>query len=317
MVTFDNLYELIVKNKTIAIFSHMSPDGDTVGSALALFMALKKAGKTVHYFCDGFFDNKLSSLPCAEKVNPEPLSKYDLSIAIDSSDYERLGRMGSVFDKGKYKMVIDHHKSHINYGNMDYLDIRASTGEIIFEFLDKFLNQYIDEKIAECIYVAILTDSGAFAYENISKKTFEVMCKLYDYNVDYNAVYYKHMKSQTLPSFLLKKRAYSGIMFLCNNKIAVVKYTQKDFAETGADIFGTSTILADIISIEDVQIALSFTEVHDKTYKISIRTKKPIDASEIAREFGGGGHVCAAGLSLNGYYENILDDVLKVCKDNL
>ncbi len=317
MSALDKIYQLIIRSDTIAVFVHTSPDGDAVGCALAMQTVLRKLGKTVHFFCDGSFDDKLNAIPNAQSVNPEPLTQYALALAVDCSDLNRLGIYSGLFVAAGQKAVIDHHISHVNFGNVDYVEQRSANGEIVFEFLDTYFRQYIDAEVAEALYVAIITDSGAFAYEHVSGNTYGIVEKLYDYGVDFNAVYYKQMREISLGTFKLRRIVLDRADFFCNNKIVFIVYYRKDFEATGTTIHNTSQIISDLINIDCVQIAVSFTEVQDNSFKVSIRTKNPINASDIAANFGGGGHANAAGLRINGFIGNVIDTLLKVCKDNL
>ena len=317
MISYDKLISLIDVAKNIAIIGHISPDGDTFGCCLAFQSVLLKMGKTVDFFCEGEVEKSLAENFGDYTVNPSALKVYDLAIAVDCSSHDRLGIYFSLFRSSRKKVVIDHHISHRNFGDLDLVEIRSSTGEMIFELVEKYYPSFIDDEFAKYIYISVLTDSGAFAFDAVSSDTFAIMAKLYKRKVDFAGIYYSLMRNQKLSSFRVQSFAKSNAVFFCQNQIAFITFTLEDFARFGGEESDTFGAINDIININEVKIAVSITEAKKYSFKVSVRTKDPISSAEIAKSFGGGGHKNAAGFRINGYKENVIDDILKICKDNL
>ena len=317
MINYERLLPLINASKNVAIISHVIPDGDTLGCGLAFQSVLLKMGKTVDFFCDGEVEDNLLKVLGNFKMNEQTVQSYDLAIAIDSSSFDRLGIYYNLFRKSKKRVVIDHHISHQKFGDIDFVEIRSATGEMIFDLVEKHYSHYIDEYFAKCIYLSILTDSGAFAFDSVSKETFEIISKLYNYKVNFANIYYELMRNQKLSTFKVQSYAKNKALFFARNQIAFITFSLADFQKNNGVESDTFGAINDIINIEEVKIAVSLTEVNARNFRVSVRTKGEISASEIAQSFGGGGHKNASGFRINGYLENVIDDILKVCKDNL
>lgn len=317
MKTYNSIEKIVSDASSIGVFSHKNPDGDTVASALALVLVFRKLGKKAELVCDDALDPKLAILPKIELYNSRDINTYDAAIAVDCSELERLGGAMKLFRNAKNKVAIDHHITHVRFANVTLLEERSSTAEIVFDFLKTCYPSYIDSEIAEILFAGIITDSGGFGNSSVNSATHLAAAELLNYGFDADRIYYHFIKAHTYDTFRLKMIALPKTMFFASRQIAVVFFSQKDFKETNTDIQNTSGLLYDVINIEDVVIAVSVSEVGDKNFKISVRTKGNADAARIALAFGGGGHKRAAGFIRNGHIENVIDDIVKVCADNL
>lgn len=306
----------IKKANTIAIISHINPDGDTVGSSLAIYKAVEMYGKKPYIFCDDAIAGKISVLDGKEKYNIEYLKKYDLAIAVDCADMERMGCSISEFRKAKRKMVIDHHKTNNKYGDVNLLDINSAATAQITTFL---LNEMglLNEDIAKLLYSGLVTDSGGFSFSSVTAETMRAAGILLKYDIKAHEICEHFMKKIKFDVYKLKSRVLNNAKFYDNNTIGIITFTQKDFDETNTDTSCTEGIITNIINIIGVKVALAISEVSNLNYKISIRTGEEVDASKIALVFGGGGHKNAAGLRLNGFYEDILEKLLKAVRDEI
>lgn len=313
---FDAINAEIKKANSIAVYCHRNPDGDTLGCALSLYFAFSAMNKSVEVYCDGEIPQKYREMNGVEIITAPTKRTHDLSFAVDVSTMGQLGGSLKSFLSSKRLIALDHHKSHEKFAEITYVDSSASAcAEIVFEYLNH--SKRLTNDIAELLFTGIVTDSGCFQFSSTTKRTHEIACELMSYDFDASAVIYRHFKRITPSVFALKNRAYTNAKFYEDGKIGIITFTQKDFEETGTSQFDTEGIITGIIDISTVEIAFAISEVGDKSYKISVRTKNYVDASDLASSFGGGGHLRAAGLRLNGFYEDIIEKLLKASRDRL
>ena len=315
----NDVVKMIKSANSIALFSHINPDCDTICSALALRLFLIKQGKKVSSFCDGDLKYDMTDLYSAEAVNQDaPQSSYDLTIAVDCATEDRLGKYGALFLKGKRTLSIDHHLADRTYAQNNFIDAHSgATAELIYMIIEKYDISAMDSNIAALLYTGLITDTGNFGFSNVGVRTLAIASALLSYNIPNSDISYKHFREIGFGAFKLKARALAKAQFFEGNKIGVISFTKEDFAATGTTSAQTANLVNEIVNIEGVEIAVSITEVHPNSYKVSIRTQKIVDANAIAAVFGGGGHKNASGFMINGFYGNVLDDILKACKDNL
>lgn len=320
---YNKIIDAIKKSDNIAIFVHVNPDGDAIGSALAMYTFLKKKQKNVHCFTPSINSSihpKLSFLPNVNVFNKESLAApYDLAIALDCGDAGRLSDENfNIFKKAKTKIVIDHHESHEKFSTLTLCEgDAASTTQILYKLLKKYDQNNIDKDIALQLYTGMVTDSGSFSYTSTSSETHEVAAELLAYGIDAGFVSRKVMKDTPYNLFNLKNRVLSKTKFYIDNQIAVIKFEDEDFKSTDTCEADTEGIINNILDIDTVEIAISIAEINDKAYKVSLRTKSRVNAANIARVFGGGGHANAAGCRLYGYYEDIYNKLLSVATEML
>lgn len=313
---FDAINAEIKKANRIAIYCHRNPDGDTLACALSVYFALSAAGKKVDVICDGNIPEKYQEMKGVGVVEYPDKRTHDLSFAVDVSTMGQLGGSLKSFLSSKRTVAIDHHKSHEKFADITYVDSTAAAcAEIVYEYLK--YSKRLSDAIAELLFTGIVTDSGCFQFSSTTKRTHEIACELLSYDFDSSAVIYRCFKRVTPNVFALKNRVYNKCKFYEDGKVGIITFRQSDFDETGTTQFDTEGIITSIIDISTVEIAFAISEVGEKSYKVSVRTKESVDASDLASEFGGGGHIRAAGLRLSGYYEDVVDKLLKVSRDRL
>lgn len=317
----DKCAKALLSASKVAIFSHINPDGDTLGSSLALYRALVLLGKQADLYCENDVKPFYSSMLGAEKYNKPTLDRYDLCVACDCGDLGRLGSLSDVFLSAKETLNIDHHKTNDRFAKVNLIFPQASsTCEIMFDLL-KLIDEKqscIDDDVAKLLYTGIVTDSGGFSYSNVSSHTHAVAGQLLKYDFDAAAICEKYLKSITINKFYLKVRVLQNARFFEDGAIGIIRFTQEDFAITNTSEEDTDGLINNIRNIDGVQVALAITDTAvANSFKVSIRTTDIVDASAIASTFGGGGHKNAAGCRLNGFYEDVKDKLLKACKDNL
>ncbi len=315
--TLDKIAAGLKKAQSIALFCHTNPDGDTVGSALALAHALRKSGKKADIYCDTAIPDRLkAALDGANEIEKPVKLAHDVSVAVDCSDLERLGGAYESYMSSPLRYSIDHHKSHRKMGALDAVDENAAaTGQLIFKLIRKLGE--MDAAEASLLYSAIVSDSGCFSYSSTTKETLSIAAELITYDFDAQEAVYKIFKRIYPSVFKLKCRVLNACRFYDGGKIAVIIFNKRDFEETGTDSSDTDGIISSVIDVEGVEAAFSIAEVAAHSYKISVRTKDAVDASDCAAVFGGGGHARAAGCRLNGFLEDIIEKLLKTARDRL
>lgn len=305
----DEFIDLIKSSNNIYLASHVQPDGDNIGSLLALGRALEKMNKDISIVKVDSIPKKFQFLPNMHFFQEPNIDEdIDLFIALDSGDMERLGVAKEIALKSKKIVNIDHHITNNNFGDLNIVSpLASSTGEIVYHII-KEMNIDIDEDIATCIYVAISTDTGSFMYDSTTMETHLIAADLLDKNIDLNKIIVNIYQSKTLEKTKLFIKSLNTLKIFKNGKIAIVKTTQKMLNDCGASIEDAEGLVSFIRDIEGVEVACILKEIDKKEIKISLRSKKEVDVSKISLKFNGGGHKRAAGCTI---YENI-DDAKKI-----
>ena len=311
---FAKAKSLVDNARHIAIICHISPDGDTLGSGLALYNSLKMYGKIPYIFCNGEPSDSLkASLPLSDRLNSVSRDAYDLAIAVDAADRERLGTCCEIFRRSKRTLVIDHHVSNKGFASVNVIvPSAAATAEIMYEFLMTLgaRGEYIDDTTARLLYTAIVTDSGAFAFSSVTDHTHLVASKLLRYDFVASDIIYDVMRKKSKKAYELSSRVLARTKFYDNDRIGVICFRKDDFKATDTTAKDTEGIIVNVINVDSVIVAIAISEIAENSYKISLRTKEGVDASEIAAFFGGGGHIRAAGLRIDGYFEDVVEKIV-------
>lgn len=318
MKTKTTITEIAEKLKTVKsalIFSHVRPDGDTLGSAAALKHALEKFGVECRLVCPSEIPQKFSFLSINENYTKLPdNARFDVHIAVDCSTEEMLGDYSTLFQSCKNTFNIDHHISNSLYAKYNYVCDRAANCENIYELITELFrgeeDKRIDERIATEIMLGIVTDTGAFAHSNVTENTLEVAAVLKKAGADLHEIVYKLFKEQKLVRARLFALVISGMKIYHDGKLAVISVRKTDFEKTGASTDMTEGFIDFPLSVEGVEVAVSIMETGDKKFKLSFRSKGTANVNEIASRFGGGGHILASGCMLNGYYEDVVDKIV-------
>ena len=318
---FANLKNEIEKAESIIVLSHVSPDGDTLGSNLALSIVLEKFfNKKVDSVYVGMLPNTYSYLPSFDKlVDVQTVDKnkvYDLAIAVDVASKDRMVYGTVLFDNAKLRANIDHHKTNIGYGNINIVEENSScVGAILYKiFKDWEIDIPLD--VARCLYTSLMTDTGCFKYENTKPETFMLAAELVKLGVSPNKEY--RACYETKPQSMVQFQAYvvSNTVFYNKGKIAFSKITRSDMSKFNATDDYTEGIVEVLRTSKDVEIAAILKETKEGYTKISLRSKT-VDLTPIVIEFGGGGHTFAAGCTIKKPIAIAFDKLLKRVQSEL
>jgi phosphoesterase RecJ-like protein len=302
--------------RSFLISTHQNPEGDAIGSILALGLALKSLGKEVQILTQDPVPEVLAFLPGAQEiVHRAPLDgRFDMAFALDCGDRARLGEEFNKV-KGIGKIVnIDHHVSNGFFGDVNLVDPRASSAaEIIFDLV-RILGAPFTREVAENIYTGLLTDTGSFHYSNTSPQTFAAARACVLAGVDPGEVSQKVYDTQPLPRLRLLPRVLDTLAFSEGGRVSSVIITQQMLKEAGATVAMTEDFINFPRSVQGVEVALLFREVTPQKYRVSMRSCGAVDVARIAGQFQGGGHPAASGCTVEGSLSEVQAKILKAVR---
>ncbi len=296
--------------KKIAILLHTRPDGDTIGSGLSLYHAIKNTyGVEADVLCDMPMPKKYFILNGVEKVSDKPASDYDLIIFSDCGDIKRVGTLPIIL-RGAHTISIDHHRTSENFSDENYIFPDAAATCVVMYEMFKQNNIEITKEMAELLYAGTMTDTGGFGHSNTDSSVLHMAGDLAEKGANPHLIMKGIFKSQSHEKLLFLGEALSKIKLHKDGSIATLVISQEMLDKYGLDSNSNEGLIDHSMSIEGVKIAINFLQVAKSRYKISIRSILGISASEIASFYGGGGHTQAAGLSMQGSIEEIMDKLL-------
>ena len=309
-IELDYIIDAINRASRIGIFTHMSPDGDAIGSSLALYLGLKQLKKEVDVITDEY-SKCFKFLPNIEDIKSKGDKSYDLAIAVDCATKGRLFDPKSSFDNSNMTVSIDHHISNTYYARLNYVEGNSpAVSKTLIKIL-KRLGVSINIEIGTCLMAGIITDSGGFRYSDVDDETFEFAANMLDVGVDISDIYYRTFDVKTRAQFELSKIATSRLKFYNKDRIAITYVTLKDMKSVKAQTGDHEGIVNVARNIEGVEVSIFLREDEDGTYKVSLRSNDNVNVSDVAELFGGGGHERAAGCVFNCPLEEAIKKLLK------
>jgi phosphoesterase RecJ-like protein len=306
--------DLIEKHERFAVTSHIRPDGDSLGSSLALCWILRGLKKDAEVVMCDRVPNAYTKLPGAEEVRlvADIDRDYDAVFVIECSDVTRPGLPRL---KDEFVVNIDHHSTTALFGSVNWIDsTAAAVGEMIYN-LAKAIGARITPELASCVYAALLTDTGSFHFSNTTERTFKIASELVRHGAQpaklSQAIFYSHPygKVKLVGAVLATlQRDESG-------RIAWITMTKDALRESGASEEDTDGIINYPLTIGEVEAAAFFRELPNSTYRISLRSKNRVNVARVAEQFGGGGHCNAAGFTIVADYEALSREVIDKLKE--
>lgn len=312
-MTLDNILEEIKKANSIVILTHENPDGDAIGSAAAMNLALKQIGKNADVIIPEY-PRTFDFLPGMQDVKQESaIDSYDLAISLDCATTKLLNGFAKYFDDAKSKVVIDHHGSNNMYGDYNYVDQDAPACAQLLLVLFNYYNIEITREIGTCILAGIITDTGGFRYDNVTSETFEFVSELCRKGVKVSKIYQRVFASMSKSKFNLHRIALDRLEFFENGQVAFTYITKKDEESVNAENGDYDGIVEQGRDIEGVEVSIFLRET-DKGIKASLRSKERANVSELCMIFGGGGHIRAAGCTMQCTIEQAKIQILNQVK---
>ncbi len=294
---------------SIAVSGHIRPDGDCVGSVMGLYLYLKKELPEAEV--DVYLEKPVEIFDCISHIediksefnNVDTGKIYDVFIVLDCAD-DRLGEVRVLYEKARKKINIDHHISNPGCGDVRIVEPeRSSTAELLYDLMDPAA---LDEEIARALYIGIIHDTGVLRYSNTAPHTLQVVSELIKFGFDFSKIIDDTFYEKTYVQTQIMGRAILESVRFMHDKciVSMVSRRMMDFYQvTPQDLDG---IVNQLLAVKGVECAIFMYEIRTLEYKISMRSKGRVDVAGVAMRFGGGGHVRAAGCTMNGtYHDNI------------
>jgi len=312
--TFEEIGRAFSEHQRFAILSHVRPDGDALGSQLALALSLKQLGKDVRVWNEDGMLEKYSFLARAQLLTKPPSGPedVDVAIALDTAIQNRLGTAFQAIRTAKIWINIDHHPSNPGYGDLVYVDPTApATGQILFELI-KSERLPFDRAIAENLYVAISTDTGSFQYPNTTARTFEIAAELVRAGVDVGRINQQVFENYPRRRVELLRELLRTMRFEGGGRVASFSLSLKTAAQLGVLPEDNEGLIDHLRAIRGVIVAVFFEELTDGKVRVSMRSKsEKTDVCAICQKFGGGGHTLAAGARVRGSLAEVEQRILE------
>lgn len=304
--------KLLKEKDNILILTHAHPDGDTLGCGFGLGRALLKMGKKVRVINSDEIPKKYDYLH--NDLEFEDF-KEDYVVAVDTATENLLGDLADVYG-GKINLCIDHHGTNTNYAEKTLLIETAAACEIVYEVICE-LGVQIDEKIASCLYTGITTDTGCFRYASSTPSTYRIAADLIEKGANNGLINRIMFETKTKTYVRLERLVMDGLKLFCDDQVAVIVVTQDMFKKSGSNEQETEALAPLTRQIEGVEVGVTIREKVDGTCKASLRTFDKVNAAEVAKFFGGGGHPQAAACRFDCGVDEALERIVEKCGELL
>lgn len=308
-MTLDEILIEIRKAETIVILTHESPDGDAIGSSLAVKIMLDNIGKKADVIIPEY-SRLFNFLPKVDEIKEESdISSYDLAIAVDCATLKRLAK-SEYFENAKKTIVIDHHGSNTMYGDLNYVNpVSPACCEVLAGMFD-YYGSNLTKDAGICIMTGIVTDTGGFQYNGITPETFEFTAELIRKGVDVPDIYKRTLRTKTKSNFELTKKVMDRMELLEDGKVTFTYINSQDEIEVGAEPGDHEGLVEIGREIEGVEVSIFIRQKDENSYKVSLRSTSYVNVSNICLMFGGGGHPRAAGALIQGNVEQVKEKIM-------
>jgi len=296
--------EAIRQRQRFVLTSHARPDGDAIGSQLAMAYALRRLGKEAHLVNKDAAPPQFQSFPGVTEiqVSPSVEGQYEAVIVMECSELSRTGVEG--FEK-YFVINIDHHQGNKKYGAVNWFDASAAAcGEMVFDVI-KALGVSLTPEIATHLYIAILTDTGGFHFSNITPRTFDICRQCTEAGARPEAIARAVYDSNTMARLRLMGAVLHNLEFECSGRAVVANLSLRLLHDTGATHEDADGLINIPLTVGDIQAVAFFKEITPDSHRVSLRSKGEIDVNRVAAAFNGGGHKNAAGCTLDGTYPEV------------
>lgn len=307
----NSIFETINNSQNIVILAHQKPDGDAVGSSLAMYHVLKNMNKTVDIILEDV-PNTFKFLKLIDEVKQNTDKSYDLGIVLDCSKKERIGVSEEILNNCKRSISIDHHKSNTNYCDINYVEENTSSCAQVLYYLFKEMNISVDAPICEALLLGVLTDTNGYSNDNVDAKTMQMVKEIMELGIDHYRIYHEVLCKQTKAQMALNNIARERLVFYAGGKIAYTYITSDDMKKVGAAAGDHEGLVEIGRNIEGVEVSLFIRE--EDGYRYSLRSNGNVNVCEIAELFNGGGHKVAAGGIITANSEETKDALINEIK---
>jgi phosphoesterase RecJ-like protein len=306
----EQILQLIREHNQFVIAGHSNPDGDAIGSCYALAIALEKMGKEVHVLLEPY-PLKFNIIPGRRHLHAGLTDKLpiDVFICLDCADIERINAAKSVFERSEVTICIDHHETNKGFAQYNLIEPHApATAEIVLRVIDNLIE--IDEEIAVAIYAGLVCDTGGFRYQSTSKATMETAARLIGMGINFTQIYSELIHVRRFAAGKAMGVALDNMSQSSDCRIVYSFMTRDMLSQVGAAPSDLDGVVEYLMGIRGAEIALLVYEKHTLPHvKVSMRSRGP-NVGNVANALGGGGHCLAAGCTITGPIDSILEQVL-------
>jgi len=303
--------EKLRENRSFLVCGHVRPDGDCIGSQLALYHLLSQMGKTVRLYNSGPIPDHFSFTPGIEKIETTLDKTFQAEVCI-FVDCGAQNRVTGENPPCGFLINIDHHGSNGHFGEINYIDPTATAvGEQLYHIIRE-MGEPISKEIATCIYLSLLSDSGSFRFSNTNSVTFAVAADMVNKGADPSAIAQALFENKTPESIRIKARVLANLHFECGGTFVWSEITWDMYEKAGGELNEPDGLVSDMRAVKGVEISILFHELKEGGMRAGLRSRGKIDVSRIALEMGGGGHPNASGCYIKGDYGELKKKLIDV-----
>lgn len=304
---FHSLEEIsaVIKDAdTFILATHTNPDADALGSMLSLWEGLKNAGKRCYAILPGHIPSFLVGMPHLDQMVMEKFDAYCL-IVTDTADDYRVGGLDLEKVQVKHSICIDHHASNPGFMEYNYVDATSgSTCELIHRLI-KHMEIPLSQTMATWLYTGLVSDTGRFLYDSTSAESFTMAGELFTLGIPFREINQRLFQQTPFNDFLLNQKIIGSAQFFQDKSIVISRFTLDELKETKGSSDSSDHALNQLRDLKEVEVSVLIKETNTDEYKVSMRSKNFINVGSIAQEFGGGGHIRAAGFTHHGVYDDL------------
>ena len=309
-MSIDKIIQIIREKESFMFTTHMNPEGDAIGSTLAMALALSSIGKNVTINTADPVPRILKFLPSSDSVHQVKTvdRRFDAVIVLDCGDLERVGFLNKDNIPSDILINIDHHKTNLGFGTVNHVKEAVASADIVYTIIKK-MGIPVTPEIATCIYTAIMTETGSFKYTNTTAHTLKIAGDMIGYGANPWGIAEQVYNRNSINRINLLGQVLATLKLSEDGRIAWITVLEEMFKETGTTKEDTEDYINYPRSIEGVEVAILFRQSNND-WKMSFRSNGRIDVADVALEFGGGGHSMAAGCFLKGSFEEVREKVI-------
>ena len=306
----NKIAEILDGVETMGIAGHIRPDGDCVGSCMALYLYIKKCFPEIKV--DVYLDNPkpvFQHIECMDEIKTEACGEkdYDLFVTCDVSARDRMAIAGEYFDRAKLTVCIDHHVSNLGFAQINHVKGDVSSAcEVLYNLLEP---EMVDRTVAAAVYTGMIHDTGVFQYSSTSPETMRIAGELMKTGFNFSKIIDESFYQKTYIQNQVMGRVLAESIMLLDGKCIVGYLKKRDMDFYGVDGKDLDGIVSQLRLTAGVEVAMFLYEVETQTFKVSLRSNGPVDVSKIAVYFGGGGHMRAAGCDLQGSMYDVINNI--------
>ncbi|MCL2386624.1 MAG: bifunctional oligoribonuclease/PAP phosphatase NrnA [Defluviitaleaceae bacterium] len=311
----EQIIDIINSNENFVLSGHVGPDGDSIGSCFALALALNRIGKNVQVVLESFM-YKFGVIPGKQFLFTGDLDELmpEVFIALDCADPDRLGAALALFERAKITVCIDHHETNIGFADYNYIEANASSAsEMAFRVIEHLTEPTAE--IAAAVYAGMVCDTGGFRYNATAKSTMEIAARLME-KIPFTQIYNELMHQHRFAAGKALGVALENSARTRNKKIVYTFVTREMLANVGAEISDLEGVVEYLMGTRNARAAIFIYEKGPDKVKISLRSQGP-NMGRVAKKFGGGGHVLAAGATVDGTVSDVMERALELVRNEV